>query len=111
MVKAFEWYMKAADKGDMQSQVNVANAYYLGNGTEKDHHKAFLWYREAAFQGHVQSQKNVGAAYWNGDGVEKNLEECGYPPRDYQSRGLLPSGMNLLPTVVMLRHSSLQAGS
>ena len=25
---AFEWYMKAADKGDMQSQVNVANAYY-----------------------------------------------------------------------------------
>ena len=27
---AFEWYMKAADKGDMQSQVNVANAYYLG---------------------------------------------------------------------------------
>ena len=23
---AFEWYMKAADKGDMQSQVNVANA-------------------------------------------------------------------------------------
>ena len=111
MVKAFEWYMKAADKGDMQSQVNVANAYYLGNGTEKDHHKAFLWYREAAFQGHILSQKNVGAAYWNGDGVEKNLEECGYPPRDYQSRGLLPSGMNLLPTVVMLRHSSLQAGS
>lgn len=39
--------MKAADKGDMQSQVNVANAYYLGNGTETDHHKAFLWYREA----------------------------------------------------------------
>ena len=108
---AFEWYMKAADKGDRQSQVNVANAYYLGNGTEKDHHKAFLWYREAAFQGHILSQKNVGAAYWNGDGVEKNLEECGYPPRDYQSRGLLPSGMNLLPTVVMLRHSSLQAGS
>ena len=54
----------------------MANAYYLGNGTEQDHHKAFLWYREAAFQGHILSQKNVGAAYWNGDGVEKNLEEC-----------------------------------
>ena len=62
---AFDWYMKAADKGDMQSQVNVANAYYLGNGIEMDHHKAFLWYREAAFQGHILSQKNVGAAYWN----------------------------------------------
>ena len=56
--------------------LNVANAYYLGNGVEMDHHKAFLWYREAAFQGHVLSQKNCGAAYWNGDGVEKNLEEC-----------------------------------
>ncbi|MBQ2077299.1 MAG: sel1 repeat family protein, partial [Bacteroidales bacterium] len=33
--KAFEWYMKAAGKGDMQSQVNVANAYYLGNGIEQ----------------------------------------------------------------------------
>ena len=52
-VKAFEWNMKAADKGDMQSLVNVANAYYLGDGVEQDHHKAFLWYREAAFQGHV----------------------------------------------------------
>ena len=30
--KAFEWYMKAADMGDMQAQVNVANAYYLSNG-------------------------------------------------------------------------------
>jgi TPR repeat protein len=68
--------MKAAEKGDMQSQVNVANAYYLGDGTELDHHKAFLWYREAAFQGHVLSQKNVGAAFWNGDGVEKDLSEC-----------------------------------
>ena len=38
--------MKAADKGDMQSQVNVANAYYLGNGTEMDHHKAFLWSKD-----------------------------------------------------------------
>jgi len=44
----------------------VANAYYLGNGTELDHHKAFLWYREAAFQGHILSQRNVGAAYWHG---------------------------------------------
>lgn len=25
--KAFEWYMKAADKGDIQSQVNVAYAF------------------------------------------------------------------------------------
>ena len=66
----------AGDKGNMQSQVNVANAYYQGHGTELDHHKAFLWYREAAFQGHIISQKNLGAAYWNGDGVEKNQEEC-----------------------------------
>ena len=76
--KADGYREKAADKGDMQSQVNVANAYYLGNGTEMDHHKAFLWYREAAFQGHVQSQKNCGAAYWNGDGVEKDLSECAF---------------------------------
>jgi hypothetical protein len=44
--------MKAANKGDMQSQVNVVNAYYLGDGVECDHHKAFLWYRESTFQGY-----------------------------------------------------------
>jgi TPR repeat protein len=48
---------ESADKGDMQSLVNVANAYYLGDGVEQDHHKAFLWYREAAFQGHVLMPK------------------------------------------------------
>lgn len=62
----------------MQSQVNVANAYYLGQGVPTDHHQAFLWYREAAFQGHVLSQKNVGAAYWNGDGIEKDVGECAF---------------------------------
>lgn len=62
----------------MQSQVNVANALYLGDGVETDHTAAFQWYHEAAFQGHVQSQKNVGAAYWNGDGVERNLDECAF---------------------------------
>ena len=81
-VKAFEWYMKAADKGDMQSQVNVANAYYLGNGIEQDHTKAFLWYREAAFQGHIQSQKNCGAAYWN------SIPRA-YPEPEELRRGLL----------------------
>ena len=32
---AFEWYMKAADKGDMQSQVNVVKAYYLGTAQSR----------------------------------------------------------------------------
>ena len=78
LAMAFEWYMKAADKGDMQSQVNVANAYYLGNGTEQDHHKAFLWYREAAFQGHILSQKNVGAAYYKAtfQGFQPAIDYC-----------------------------------
>jgi hypothetical protein len=75
-VKAFEWYMEAADKGDMQFQVNVANAYYLGDGVEQDHHKAFLWYREAAFQGHIQSQKNCDYDLQNHHHALADAEAC-----------------------------------
>ena len=70
--KALHWYLIAAEKGDVQSQVNAANAYYLGQGTTENHAKAHEWWLKAAQRGHLQSQKNVGANYWNGDGVEKD---------------------------------------
>lgn len=67
----FDRYCELRD-GDVQSQVNAANAFYLGQGTKEDHVKAHQWWLKAAQRGHLQSQKNVGANYWNGDGVEKD---------------------------------------
>jgi hypothetical protein len=53
--KAFEWYMKAAEKGDMQSQVNVGAAFWNGDGVEKNLEECAFWYELAANGGDAQS--------------------------------------------------------
>ena len=44
----------AAEKEDVQSQVNAANAYYLGQGTTENHAKAHEWWLKADQRGHLQ---------------------------------------------------------
>ena len=103
-------YREKAYEGDTKAMNNLGVCYERGTGVKVSLELAFEWYMKAAELGDVYGCFNVGECYYHGKGVEKNLEECGYPPRDYQSRGLLPSGMNLLPTAVMPRHSLPRAG-
>ena len=69
---AFEWYMKAAELGDVYGCFNVGECYYHGKGVEQDAVKAFEWYMKAADKGDMQSQVNVANAYYLGDGVEQD---------------------------------------
>lgn len=45
-VGASHW-KRAPKKGDVTAQLEVANAYFKGNGIEKDLEKATKWYYEA----------------------------------------------------------------
>ncbi len=88
---------KSAKKGDITAQVEVANAYFKGNGVEKDLEKAAKWYYEAILQGDesckenfysfyskqlekyakngdAQAQYEVGCDYLNGNGVDKDVK-------------------------------------
>ena len=62
---AFEWYMKAAELGDVYGCFNVGECYYHGKGVEQDAVKAFEWYMKAADKGDMQSQVNVANAYYS----------------------------------------------
>ena len=88
---------KSAKKGDVTAQLEVANAYFKGNGVEKDLEKAAKWYYEAILQGEdaakenfysfyskqlekfaksgdAQAQYEVGCDYLKGSGVDKDVK-------------------------------------
>ncbi len=51
MNKAFEWFLKAAEQGNPDSQFTVGRFYARGIGIEKNLIKAMEWYQKSADQG------------------------------------------------------------
>jgi len=49
---AFEWLMKAAEKGDKNAQCNLGFCYEFGRGCKMDLVKAMHWYKKSAAQGY-----------------------------------------------------------
>ncbi len=74
--KAFEWYMKAAIRGDAASQYEVAILCENGDGVEKNPEQAFEWMLKAAQQRYALAQHKVGNFYAKGFGVERDLESA-----------------------------------
>ncbi|MCQ2071023.1 MAG: sel1 repeat family protein [archaeon] len=75
--KAFEWCLKAAEKGHVNAQNNVATMYVCGNGVKKSATEAFRWFKAAAENGLADAQFNLYLMYYNGIGVDNSMEEAG----------------------------------
>jgi len=54
-LSAAELYKKAAEKGHIDSQFNLAVLYDVGQGVERNKQKALYWFRKAAEQGDKQA--------------------------------------------------------
>lgn len=74
--EAFKWHQKAASKGHPNGQFNVAFAYRMGQGVEKDYNKALEYYNLAASQGLGMAMLSIGEIYEGGEGVSKNMDEA-----------------------------------
>ena len=61
--KAAEWYLKAAEMGLAEAQVQLAGCYRRGWGVESDIDLAFEWYHKAAEQGNGWAQYALGDLY------------------------------------------------
>ena len=48
--EAVKWFRKAAEQGDIKSQLNLAVCYYNGDGLLKDDVMAYFWFNLAATQ-------------------------------------------------------------
>ncbi len=78
LVKAHQWYLRAAQAGSVDGQVAVATAYYLGRGAPKDAALAARWCRIAAQGGDIGAMYLYASMVEAGDGVERDLNEARY---------------------------------
>ena len=69
-------YLKAAEKGEISSQIQAAYMYVEGKGIDQDYGKAAKWMREAANQGDADAQYRLGMFYYKGEVLERNPEEA-----------------------------------
>ena len=65
-----------AEKGNVEAQFALAQAYDRGRDVPMDKTEAVRWYRLAAKQGDAFSQFYLGNKYWEGTGITKNEKEA-----------------------------------
>lgn len=65
-----------AARGFVKQQLELAAAYFAGNGVAKDLAQSAYWYREAADQGDPAAQVYLGYLYYAGLGVPQNTAEA-----------------------------------
>ena len=70
---AAEWFLKAAMKGNHESQFNYG--YHLAKNL-KQYAEGALWYERSAAQGNVRAMNELGTLYFRGDGVEQNVSKA-----------------------------------
>ena len=68
--------IQSANRGDADSQFQLAKCYYYGNGVETNYAEAAKWFRRSAEQGHVEAQFDIGTMNADGKGVAKNWIEA-----------------------------------
>jgi len=73
---AVEWFKKAAEKGDRDSQEYLGNIYSNGIGVEVDDEVAFEWFKKAAQNGSASAEYYLGLSYLMGKGVPKDYEKA-----------------------------------
>jgi len=74
--EASQYYLTAAERGNIYGQTVISSRYYLGKGVEQSLEKSVYWDKQAALQGNVDSMNQVAHAYYSGDGVDKSYAEA-----------------------------------
>ncbi|KAF9134824.1 hypothetical protein BGW39_005734 [Mortierella sp. 14UC] len=71
-VKAKDWCLRAAEKGDATAQHMIGELYYRGDGVPQDYSAAMDWFLKAANQGYPLAIRYIGGMYYRGKGVSKD---------------------------------------
>ncbi|HTV84817.1 MAG TPA: tetratricopeptide repeat protein [Dyella sp.] len=63
--RSIKMFLKAAEEGSREAQVNLANIYDEGDGIKADFDKARYWYKRAITGGSPEAAYNLGISYLN----------------------------------------------
>ena len=74
--KAYDYYLKAADKGNMDAVARLGRLYLFGHGVKENPQKAITMLRRAANAGSARGQSTLGYCYEIGRGVQYDIEEA-----------------------------------
>lgn len=75
-IEAEKWFLKAAEKGDVEAQFYLGWMYFNGFGVTQSDAEAAKWLSKAAGQGHTVAQFNLGWMHQNGRGVKQSDAEA-----------------------------------
>jgi len=73
---AYTGYLKLAQQGNVNAEIQVGDMFFSGVGIVKDYSKAVYWYKKAAESGDNAAKKKVGIMYEIGLGVERSQSEA-----------------------------------
>lgn len=96
---AFEYFYALATENDSSSQVNIANMFLHGIGTEKNVEKAYDWYRQAANNHDVEGQYVYGWYCLENKKEKEGIEllafagDAGYADAVYDLAGFFLHGL------------------
>lgn len=68
--------IKAAEDGDQDAMVSLANSYLDGDETEQDFKESFKWWKKLAEAGIATAQFNTGLYYAMGCGVSRDFAKA-----------------------------------
>jgi len=69
---------QAAKRGNIQAQFDLAIAYAMGDGIQKDEKKAFYWFHKSARAGHIEAKYYMGLSFLEGRGVRRDIHLARY---------------------------------
>ena len=72
--RAFQYFEKAAELGDVEAHLKLACLYHEGNVAEKDKEKYIHHLKEAAIGGHPDARYNLGCVEWNNGDKERAVK-------------------------------------
>eukprot|EP00577_Skeletonema_sp_RCC1716_P017407 CAMPEP_0113398608 /NCGR_PEP_ID=MMETSP0013_2-20120614/15060_1 /TAXON_ID=2843 ORGANISM="Skeletonema costatum, Strain 1716" /NCGR_SAMPLE_ID=MMETSP0013_2 /ASSEMBLY_ACC=CAM_ASM_000158 /LENGTH=286 /DNA_ID=CAMNT_0000283381 /DNA_START=44 /DNA_END=900 /DNA_ORIENTATION=+ /assembly_acc=CAM_ASM_000158 len=73
-IRAFQYFTKAAELGDVEVHYRLAGMYEHGEGVEKDRGKVIHHMEEAAIGGHPNARFNLGCIEWNNGNKERAVK-------------------------------------
>lgn len=88
-------YLKAAEQGNIKTQIDLGMAYENGKGIAKDEVQAAFWFRKAADQGDALAQDILGYLYANGKGVVTDKAQAVIWYRKAAEQGNINAQFNL----------------